>query len=553
MTTSDVFLSYNREDQAVAKRFAEALKGAGLSVWWDQTLRSGEAYDQVTEEALRTAKAVVVLWSPRSVISRWVRAEASIADECGTLIPAKIEACDLPVMFRLTQTADLSHWPGNAGDPAWQAFLADVQGMAKRGHEKPQVSASSYFGVTERSGGVPFVAVLPIAHRGDNQDLDIFAEDLTEDVTRELGQNSFFRVIAAGTMAAWRDRAIDHRVIGRELGARYVIEGKVQQVGETVRLGLQVIEAATGGMLRSLRINRKFSEFTSAPDEVAVAVASELGEQITQIETARAMSSQAPFSGWDHVLRALALNEHLGPQGEHLAFEEARKAVAVAPDLGIAHALLAQWYGGDRALHLRELDDGQRREMHDHIKRAMQLDGDNPVILNCVAAAYASLGDREGGMRLAQRAVALAPNSPLAHFTLGHACFALGKTGDAIAAFTEQLRLAPRDLNRPTALMLLGVSFYAEGKWADAEKALDHSLSLHPDYHVSLAWKAVVAAQLDKEQVARDSVIRMREAEPGLTIEHHLRMLIYYPNFRERFAQAAGTLRSLWDETGGDP
>ena len=49
-------------------------------ITWDQALRSGEAYDEVTEAALRGAKALVVLWSPRSVISRWVRAEATIGE-----------------------------------------------------------------------------------------------------------------------------------------------------------------------------------------------------------------------------------------------------------------------------------------------------------------------------------------------------------------------------------------------------------------------------------------------------------------------------------------
>lgn len=59
----DVFLSYSREDQSIARRFAEALGQEGFSVWWDQSLRSGDAYDKVTEQALRDAKAVVVLWS----------------------------------------------------------------------------------------------------------------------------------------------------------------------------------------------------------------------------------------------------------------------------------------------------------------------------------------------------------------------------------------------------------------------------------------------------------------------------------------------------------
>jgi hypothetical protein len=53
----NIFLSYNRVDQARAKLFAEAFEREGFCVWWDVGLRTGEAYDQVTETALRTAKA----------------------------------------------------------------------------------------------------------------------------------------------------------------------------------------------------------------------------------------------------------------------------------------------------------------------------------------------------------------------------------------------------------------------------------------------------------------------------------------------------------------
>ncbi len=77
----EIFLSYNREDATVAKLFADAFAREGLEVWWDQTLHSGDAYDEVTENALHSAGAVVVLWSPRSVASRWVRAEATVADQ----------------------------------------------------------------------------------------------------------------------------------------------------------------------------------------------------------------------------------------------------------------------------------------------------------------------------------------------------------------------------------------------------------------------------------------------------------------------------------------
>src|SRR5436190_14215249 len=94
---SDIFISYSREDQAVARRYADALEAQGFSVWWDADLRSGEAFDEAIEAALRTAKAVVVLWSPTSVVSRWVRAEATLADRNKTLVPVVIQPCERPI------------------------------------------------------------------------------------------------------------------------------------------------------------------------------------------------------------------------------------------------------------------------------------------------------------------------------------------------------------------------------------------------------------------------------------------------------------------------
>ena len=65
MTTPDVFLSYSHDDRAAAQRFAMALEADGLEVWWDNAIRSGDAFDEKIETALRQAKAVVVLWELR--------------------------------------------------------------------------------------------------------------------------------------------------------------------------------------------------------------------------------------------------------------------------------------------------------------------------------------------------------------------------------------------------------------------------------------------------------------------------------------------------------
>ncbi|MCB2098481.1 MAG: toll/interleukin-1 receptor domain-containing protein, partial [Parvularculaceae bacterium] len=130
----DVFISYNREDRDTARLVASALEAEGLSVWWDAALRAGETYDEVTEQNLRQAGAVVVLWSKRSVNSKWVRAEATVGERSSTLVPVLIEECERPIRFELVQTADLRHWRGDRNDPHWRAFMQDVRmAISKRG------------------------------------------------------------------------------------------------------------------------------------------------------------------------------------------------------------------------------------------------------------------------------------------------------------------------------------------------------------------------------------------------------------------------------------
>jgi TolB-like protein len=124
---ADIFLSYSRQDQATARQFAKGLQGEGFTVWWDQALSAGEAFDRVTEKALDEAKAVVVLWSKKSVDSRWVRAEATQAHTNNRLVPAMIEACRRPLLFELTHTPDLSGWNGEVEDARWRSFVGDLR------------------------------------------------------------------------------------------------------------------------------------------------------------------------------------------------------------------------------------------------------------------------------------------------------------------------------------------------------------------------------------------------------------------------------------------
>lgn len=139
----DVFISYSRDNRTVAEQIARSLEAEGFDVWWDAVLRAGESYDEVIEDNLRSAGAVVVLWSATSVRSKWVRAEATAGERHSTLVPALIENTDVPIRYELTQTAELQSWAGDHDDPNWKRFVSDIRAaLAARDQTKASSSGS---------------------------------------------------------------------------------------------------------------------------------------------------------------------------------------------------------------------------------------------------------------------------------------------------------------------------------------------------------------------------------------------------------------------------
>jgi hypothetical protein len=127
---TDIFLSYAKEDRERASNLATALQAVGWSVWWDRNIQVGQAFDQVIEHALDSAKCVVVLWSKYSISSEWVKNEAASAAERGKLVPALIDDVRMPLEFRRKQTANLIGWEQDPSDPGFQALCGGIAAAA---------------------------------------------------------------------------------------------------------------------------------------------------------------------------------------------------------------------------------------------------------------------------------------------------------------------------------------------------------------------------------------------------------------------------------------
>jgi TolB-like protein/Tfp pilus assembly protein PilF len=420
-----------------------------------------------------------------------------------------IEACDRPIMFELTQTAELMHWQGDASDKAWRAFLADVKRFVARelGPEAPTIPVAAP-GVEEtlkpgQSGAAPSLAVLPFTNRSSNPDDEVFAEGMVEDVISALAQGVNVRVLGSTATANLSRSAItDIAGIGRQLGVRYLLEGNVRRTGQSLRVTTQLLEAATGEVLWTGRFDRPLAELASLQEELVTDVAASLDVQVYNVEMARAaLKKPSDITAWEAVARSLAAYRRFDAASLQLAVEEAERAVSIAPDFGPAHATLAVMRA-NRYL-LRPDDADEVRRIRGIVARALALDPENPMVLSYVGYALRTAGYPEDGLPYLEKSVDRSRGNGLGQFNLGSCLFGLQRFPEALRALETAYRLMQGSHMRVYALELQAVTLEALGRLEEAKASTDAAIGMNPDIELLHATNARICLRLGLEAEAR--------------------------------------------------
>jgi TolB-like protein/Tfp pilus assembly protein PilF len=575
-------MSYNRDDRARALQFVNALEALGYRVWWDAGLRIGESYDEVTEAALRQAAAVVVLWSPRSVVSRWVRAEATIAQKLGTFFPVMIEPCERPVMFELTQTADLSGWNGSANHPAWRAFCVDLdrfiknegsgapQGADAKATAGPRVSglaglqgpigrrtlllqgaglaavvglgAAGFVLIRGRDTRAPpnSLAVLPFRNISNSPEQDYFSEGLSAELRAALTQNPALQVAAPTSSRQVTREDEDVATIAGKLGVAFILQGSVAKAGDMIRVAADLVDAQAGVTRWSETFERSLVDVFAVQGEIARMVATALAARMLPT-----VSPQSGKAGQASSALPAGAAQTVGGSGNVAAFEaflHGRAALALAASIETDRQALA-WFDG-----AIDLDPGFAAA---HAWRARALS----ALASQASSTQLMRRERDSAIEAARAAISLAPDYPAGYATLGWVLFnqaldvkaartAFDKAralapGDAdvlmaaavFNARTQDIAKARQDISR--ALVLDPLNSYAfrvagtvslvAGEYERALGELDRALALNPEGSVIHALRGQALAALERWSEARDAYLKEPNAifrQQGLAIVH---------------------------------
>jgi len=504
----DIFLSYNREDQARAKVFAEAFAAQGFDVWWDVGLKAGEAYDEVTETALRTAKAVVVLWSKKSVVSRWVRAEATLAHRNKTLVPCMIEPCERPIMFELTQTAELAHWRGDAADRAWLDFLADIQRFVGRQAE-PVIVRETLREIVAEPTKPPetLLAVLPFDNLSSDAEMQFFSDGVSEDILGRIMRGSKMKVISR--TSSFQFRGPDKPKAAAALKATHVVDGSIRRAGGKVRIAAHLTEAASQTTLWSDKYDRSLEDIFAVQDEISEAIAAAL-------DTAFFPAKKAAIAPaiYDLYLRAREFESDPKRLARNLATLES--VTEMAPEFADGWASLAS------ARHAISLfmPYTERRPIkalaEAALARCLALDLDNAEAAAVEWLLCDPFGDHLAQEKAAQRIREKGQNSASAQFALSYHLEVVGRNREAVEAARRARDLDPKH-NR--ASFMHAQTLWQAGRYAEGRAAMEAHLLAWPDDQQAAAVLILSCAH-QKDWAGVDALIDPQRLEKFPLREH---------------------------------
>ncbi len=489
----------------------------------------------VTKDELLKAIWPNVVVTDESLMRCVSEVRQAIGDSRQTII-ATVPRCGYRFAAPVVRVTASAAVPGTAGvslPPPYPPPLAG-EGRVGAAGETPAVPGREGDPLASPDSGPrsdrPSIAVLPFANLSGDPQQDYFSDGMTEDIIAELSRFSELMVIARNSSFQYRGKAVDIRQAGRELDARYVVEGSVRRSGDRIRIVAQLIDTVTGAHRWAERYDRELHDVFAVQDEVARAIVAILAAHVKRAEIDRALlKPPAAWDAYEYYLRgAAAFFLHQSIPTKASLYDARRlleQSLAIDTTYARAAAMLSWTYviaythpfdcdhlssaAIDRALELAE--------------KAVHLDPRLPQARAQLGHVLLYKRQHDAAIAEFERAFALNPN--YIDYRYAQVLMYAGEPARAIEVLEANMRLDPF---QPLmyATNFLGHANYSLKRYGEAARLFRECASRQPHLQWPRALLAAAYAQSGQLEEARVEAAEVRRINPGFTIERYKRFFV---------------------------
>lgn len=523
--SSEVFLSYARNDQDRVLDLAGKLRAAGISLWIDQgAIDAASLWSEQIVNALESAKVLLLIVTEAAVRSDNVAKEVMLVSERkGHILPVYLEPTVIPPALRY-QLAGIQHIDYfKDTEASLKAILRALERvgvtLAPPAQPKPTAAApvvplDPHAAARERDA----LAVLPFDNISPDPETDYFSDGLTEELIARLSVLSEIDLVSRWTSMQLKDRKQDIRKLGDELGARYIVGGSVRRFQDSVRITVQMVDVSSNRQVWGNTYKGKLDDIFDIQEQVAQQIVDALklklsfSERVslTKRHTVNAQAYDLYLRGQDYLYR-------LTKRSIERAIQLFEKAIELDPRYAAAYAGCSSAYGQMYWLFSR--DPVLRERAQELSFKALMYDNNLAEAYTAMGLSYFIAGKFEEASASSHKAIELDPEDFIAHWTLGRIHFSNGEFEQAYALYRRVIDLKPEFLSASADLKMtcqqLGRTEEAERTRTWLLERLPNYLLQNPDDSRVRMIHAIFLAEVDRRDDALRECDLALELSPG--------------------------------------
>jgi class 3 adenylate cyclase/TolB-like protein len=417
------------------------------------------------------------------------------------------------------RTRDVWHrWPALAAALALALLAAGA--FAWRAGYTPRFMAAS---VDNKLANAPRLSIVvsPFENLSGDKEQDYFADGITDDLTTDLSHLSDSFVIARGTAFTYKSKSVDAKQIGKDLGVRYLLEGSVRRVGETITINAQLISTETGAHVWADRFDGERSRLGELQAEFVARLANSLEVELVKAEALRAARDRPnnPDAVDLEMRGAAASNQSFSPASVNEALGYFERALQLDPGLtgakiGLAQALIDRfmWLGGGE-----EAVDIPRAEAL--VASALSAEPNNASAHFTKASLLGAKKQFSDQFAEIDAAIENDRNFASAYAERGHMLTWAGRAAETIAEEEIALRLSPRDPGRNMWEYGICHAYTHLAQWEKAIEWCQKSIATDAGTWFPYVDLVTASAWLGNDAEAKAAIAGLLKVYPGFTVQ----------------------------------